>query len=139
MVDIAGDRIKKVRRRDSHIYGMEQLKENMKYVMEQYIYNDAEYMVNISSLHRMKILNSYNALIQIKVEKLEDDTTEIVYANVEIMTGAKNVNNEEKQLTKQLLMIFDDAIKEISGLMKTDSLARFYRSKEYKVMIKDAI
>ena len=67
-------------------------------------------------------------------------TTEIVDQNLDMFTGARiYVNEEEKELMCRYLVIFDDALKEISALLKTDSLARFYRSKEYQVMIKDVV
>ncbi len=59
---ISQERLTKVRRRNSNIYGINDLKDNIRYIMEQYMYNGAEYGVNVSSFTRMTALNEYDQL-----------------------------------------------------------------------------
>ena len=43
------------------------------------------------------------------------------------------VVNDKDDNIKKWICIFDIAIQEIVGLIKTDSLARFYKTNEYKI------
>lgn len=137
MIHIAEARIKKVRRKDSHIYGIKQLRQSVKYIVETYCQKWSESCINISSLHRMTLANNYMELNKMDVNKDENaQTTEIVDQNLDMFTGARiNVNEEEKALMGKYLLLFDEAIDEIVGLLKLDSLSRFYRSSEYQRII----
>ena len=93
-------------RRISSCYTSEDLRKNIKYIMEQYIYSNTEYCVNVASFTRMRILNTYNELC--------GDTAEHI---------------------SKWVTIYDESIEEVVSLLKTDSLPRFYRTKEYRIFV----
>ena len=52
--------------------------------------------------------------------------------------SANTVNNKDAELIEKYIVIFDNAIDEIMRILNNDSLARFYRSKEYVNMVSNA-
>ena len=115
-IRIVEDRIDKVQRRESKVYGIGLLKQDVEYIMDQYIYQGSEYCVNISSFTRLNLTNTFH----------------------DLKNGKMNQQNTEKSNVVQYVTLFDKALENIINLMKTDSLWRFYRTKEYKMMVSDA-
>ena len=65
MMDIDFHRMDRTKRSKSIIYSMDELKDNIRYIMNQYIYSDAEFCVNISAHSRRDIIDSYEGLLEI--------------------------------------------------------------------------
>ena len=51
-----------IRRKDGHIYNIEEMKNNIAYIVQQYIEEDGEFCVNISSKQRATLLQNYKAI-----------------------------------------------------------------------------
>ena len=117
-MDICVEKMDKVRRRDSYVYGMDDLVDNVKYLVTQYIYQNSEYSVNISSFTRMGILNKFNDFSKSRKDSISSSVRE--------------------NIVSELITIFHEALQQTISLLKTDSFARFYRTNEYKLMISEA-
>ena len=94
-----------VRRQDSSVYNVEDLNKNLRHITEQYIMQSGEFCVNISAMTKLQCIN------------------------------ALQKNNTNTKDVGEMIEVFDAALKEVLALMKTDSIARFYNTQEYKVMI----
>ena len=152
MCPIAEDRINKMRRRDSLIYGVEELKISIRSVMENYMYHGAEYSINVSAFTRMTALNSYDQLglrmerVETRANRNENEAENGNETEHETSTSEADSPgsseclqpqlsvNSQREMILRYVTIFDRSLEEIIGLLKLDSLSRFYRSKEYKIM-----
>ena len=137
LVSIDLGRMDKIRRVNSNVNDVTDLRKTVQYIMEQYIYNGSEYSVNISSFTRLNILNSYNELegggkLVAEIEMVDFESEESVDANdpeIDFM------DEHDRELMRRYVVIFDKAMEEIINLLKSDSLQRFYLTKEYKTMM----
>lgn len=59
MIDMNSDRIQNLRRESCRVSSTVELKKNLQHIVNQYIYNDSKYSINISSRTRQKILSSF--------------------------------------------------------------------------------
>ena len=100
----------------SYDYGINDFIDNIEYLVERYIRQNAEYCVNICSFTRMSILNKFNDFQQLRQKTV-------------------SLMESESDTILMLITIFDEALQEIISLLKADSLSRFYQTKEYKLMI----
>lgn len=128
--------LEKWKRTGSQIYNLQDLKREVLYIIEQYIYDDSVKTVNISSFTRMAILNG--------VYKLKRDSTAATNGSIQPVTDCESpsvdfqdefdsVGNEE--LFKKYVGLFDKAMKEVIKLLRLDSMTRFRNSKEYQILI----
>ena len=137
MFPISSERINKLRRRQSIVKGMDDLRKSIRFVMEHYMYHGAEFAINVSSFTRMTVLNSYDQL-GLRDSNGDSATASLkpsldVYSDSE--TGrSSNASQPNTNESIMYIKIFDQSLEEIIGLLKLDSLSRFYRSKEYKIM-----
>ena len=137
MIAIDIGRMDKIRRVSSNVNDINDLRKAIKYIMEQYIYSGSEYSVNISSFTRLNILNAYNELegggkLVVEMEIIDVESEEsTTNADPEIDFIAE----QNMELIKKYVVIFDKAMDEIINLLKTDTLQRFYMTKEYKTML----
>ncbi len=113
MFSIDFHRIDNFRRKDSYIYTMDEMKQNIEYIMKQYIDMNGEYCINISYDMRCTLQEEYQALNDWMNDQSDKDIQLII---------------------KKYMKIFDESMDEIISLMKHDSLMRFYSSVEYEIM-----
>eukprot|EP01083_Nonionella_stella_P014209 39945_1 len=107
-------RVQNLRRNDSHIRNVKEMKRNTEYIVQQYVVYYGEYTVNVSAKTRDTLIAEYERLRQENADKEEMD----------------------KEIVKEYIGIFDESMDEIIALMRGDSLTRFYETAEYK-MLKD--
>ena len=140
MISIDMGRMDKIRRMNSNVNDITDLRKTVKYMMEQYIYSGSEYSVNISSFTRLGILNTYNDLegggkLVVEMEMIDVESEEsITTADPDI----DFMDEHNVELMKRYIVIFDKAMEEIINLLKSDTLQRFYVTKEYKTMLQAA-
>merc|ERR1712228_961076 len=128
------DRINKLKRDNIEIDSIYKLKNNIKYIMMQYILLGAEHCVNIASFTRFRIINAFDKLETMTPRNTTSEDTVVYNENAE--------NREEcniQYLVQKYLMMFDEAMNEVIDLLKTDPLTRFYRSKQYQMLLKDDV
>eukprot|EP01084_Bolivina_argentea_P292317 502507_1 len=111
LVPVASERIQKIKRKQCQVKGINDLKENIKYIVDEYIYQGAEHCINISSFTRIAVLKTYNGLEQ---QNITDHVADVIDRNLHAFTGRTGVNEEDKELTLQYVTIFDKALDEIS-------------------------
>ena len=134
------------------IDNIETLRDYVHYILEQYVYEHAEYRVNISSFTRLNLLqkenefnNRYNESmsqsIEIVLEQQQNNDSlqlEIGRERIRTDSGTRSellsVSMHFQELMKDYAIMFDKAMEEIMSLLKTDSLSRFYNTKGYKTM-----
>eukprot|EP01083_Nonionella_stella_P050740 134882_1 len=115
VIAIDFERMKHVRRKDSHIHSVEEMIANIEYIVMQYVEMEGDYTVNVSARARNKLLHEY--------ERLGRDN------------GNNNTETNGKAKVKEFIRMFDECMEEIIALMAGDSLTRFYDTAEYKMLI----
>ena len=95
------------------VYQMEDLNVHVTYLMEEYIYENSEHCVNISSGTRMEILNAFKS-------------------------RSPSLSSESESMVVDLITLFDEALRETVALLQADSLNRFYRTRTYKLMMSES-
>eukprot|EP01083_Nonionella_stella_P067055 177098_1 len=111
-------RMERLRRKESSIHTVEEMKTNIEYIVQQYVLMEGEYTVNISSTTRNRLMCEY--------ERLEHDY---------VSDGTGLQAEKEKAIVREYIGIFDESMEEIISLMRGDSLTRFYQTAEYKMLI----
>ena len=150
--------MKGLRRMDSYIFNIDELKNNLQHIMDQYIFDEGEFCVNISATTRSKLIRAYESLDDDMNKRIELEMIDVVPsetgdgssispsdANLQVASvydAARRVSKEmemckDKEVIKNHLIIFDDAMDEIITLMRKDSLMRFYGTLEYETLSKD--
>eukprot|EP01083_Nonionella_stella_P136535 415497_1 len=122
VIEIPTKILKKVRRKNAKIHTLQQLKDNMRYIMEEYIFRHAEHCINLASATRKHIMTEFGALEKVETK---DNVEDLVERNLAAFTGTTEVKKEDKELSMKYACLMDSAISEISGLMQKDSLVRF--------------
>ena len=125
------------------IDGVEDLRNYAKYIMEQYVYEYAEYRVNISSYTRLNLLKKENEfhkrnndIMTSSMEVVLDSLEEGMVRSISDVSSVIQILSEDVYiLMADYVVMFDKAMEEIVALLKTDSLSRFYTTKEYKTMM----
>ena len=95
------------------VYEMDDLNVHVTYLMEEYIYQSSEHCVNISSGTRRDVINTFNDL------------------------KGRSDSGSSELVVMDLITLFDKALKETMGLLKLDSLKRFWKSRAYKLMMSE--
>ena len=146
MIPIAPERIKRTRgRKKSERYTVNDLRENVKYLMEQYVTRYARSGVNISWVTRDRIVEIFNGLEKKSVNQKEVKTANgnaegadgtdnaIVMRNLELFVNhtPSEPSESERELSAQYALLLDKALVEIINLLRSDSLVRFKQSKAY--------
>merc|ERR1712113_246333 len=126
---------------------------NVRYIYDQYIDQESVYCVNLSAGTRRKLKQSYERYFegdgQNKPKGDESVMMEIQMASMSSVheikrgisrsrsTSQSQSGNKEmtSELIKSYVIIFDRALDEIMGLIRTDSLSRFHQSIAYRKMI----
>ncbi len=98
----------------------------IKHIMDQYIYEESEYCINISSEQRYKLITSYKKLENSNINKIEQD--------IEAEPILMEERGDDKKIIIQYISMFDGAMDTIISLIKMDSLQRFYETKQYQAM-----
>ena len=123
-IDIAIEKISK-HNHDHDSYGILELQIDIRYIMEKYILQTANYRINISSFVKLKILNLYHGLYG--DDKIQQDQSPI--------SSSSDQCELDRDRIIQYICIFDEALERVEMLLKTDSLPRFYQTDEYLTMV----
>eukprot|EP01083_Nonionella_stella_P020393 56537_1 len=119
MIAMDFHRVNRLKRKDSCIYSVDDMKTNIEYIVRNYIEMNGAYSINVSFEMREKFQNNYQQL-----QKHDSDK------NTEM-------DDNDREVVKKYIAIFDECMDEIIDLMRGDSLVRFYQTEEYKRLVKD--
>lgn len=141
-------RLDRIRRKDSYVHNVDELKANLKHIYEQYIDQESVYCVNLSAHTRRELQQSYERYFGDDSQRKPNGDDENIMVEIQMHEIKKRIsisrttspsqsgNNEiTSDLIKSYVIIFDQALDEIIGLIGTDSLSRFHQSIAYRNMI----
>ena len=159
VVPMAPERMERTRRRKkSEQYTVQDLRENVKYLMQQYVQRCARCGVNLSSMTRDRSLEIFDKLEHQSEQQIVVQTTcgtvcavdgegsngdiddnAVVMRNLEFFVShnSDEPSQLERELSVQYALLLDKAIEEIICLLRSDCLVRFRRSKAYSKLNRD--
>ena len=143
-------RMDKTRRKDLHVCNLKELKINLRYIYHHYIESGSVYAVNISHGTKLALREKYISLLEdgddVMITKGNFNTKEYKVVTVESQSQARSksifssestsISSSNKLLIKEYVVMYDRAMEQTIGLIKTDSLSRFYHSAAYRKMIR---
>lgn len=97
MIQIDLQRIANFRRKDSHIYNKAEMKKNLRYVVQQYIEENGEFCINISSELRRTTLTAWDDLCRIDDEGTASASAhaESAHVQIDVDVGSGDGNEHE--------------------------------------------
>eukprot|EP01083_Nonionella_stella_P276205 938367_1 len=122
MIAIDFHRMDGLKRKDSCIYTVDEMKLSIEHIVTHYVVMGGEYPINISFQMREQLQSDYHKLQQ---------------RNTDSEDSGSMTQNDTAAVVKQYMSIFDECMEEIIDLMRYDSLVRFYQTEEYKRLVKD--
>eukprot|EP01083_Nonionella_stella_P175253 609835_1 len=137
MIKMPSARIKKVRRKNSVMLDMDDLKRNIEYILNQYVVYTAEHQINLSSKTQSEIMIKWKELNQNKAADAYD-AEELMYKDTKgTFREVNQISANELELAIKYIKIFDEAMSEIYALIETDPLRRFFHTEEGAAFIAD--
>ena len=149
LIPMASERMEKTRRKKRcEEYTVDDLSEDVQYLMDQYIDRSAEYSVNLSASTRNRSLEIYSKLEHERSQRtIDGNGTE---TDIEMQTAGSGIDivfsKDDQQrgtrvdgrLCAQYASLLDNALGEIVGLLRSDSFSRFRRSAAYKKLKRES-
>ena len=125
--------IAELRRKDSQIRNVMEMKKAIEHIMTQYIDQKSKYGVNISAIIRKDINEKHDDLTQrrttyVALTPIDSGSSLEIASKHDIMEDERR----RAQFVKDFITMFDDALEGVITLLRLDSLSRFYDTKEYK-------
>lgn len=144
-VNFDANRLAKTRRDDLEIESLEDLRANIKYMVDHYIEMcGTDYSINISSSMRLDIIQSFRdweglasdgklvAEVPISVDTPDTEHVPDAFPATDPTLNAEL--SGEYQEVRMYTTLLDSAMKEVMRLMKSDSMPRFTRTADYKAL-----
>ena len=147
-----------LRRKDRNITDIDGFKENLNYVMNEYIYDYSRHSVNISASTRQGLTQIFDMVINNDLGILYHGSVTVSTYNrsspiptnsnptlsyvpshsLGIGSSLEMQSMEDiESFVDQCIVIFDEALEEIIDLLRSDSLVRFYETMEYKNLVEN--
>ena len=143
-IDIVKLRVNHIRRTDSFVYNIKELKRNLQHIYDYYINDYAENRINISGLCKKGIDQQYEMF---ETEYSDESEVIIVYSDQCSPTPTQTVSSVHEKtkpghegdriFTEKYIIMYDKAMDEIIGLLTRDSLYRFYTCEEYRAFVNE--
>lgn len=132
--------LSKIRRPDLVIRHSDDLQRNIKYMIDHYLSDRAEFALNIGAATKNKILKQYRdweGLDEFKLIRevpIHINTPSVgvlpqEFPSTDLVLDGKR--SGEYKFVRDYALLFDDALREIERLIMVDSFQRFCRTEEY--------
>eukprot|EP01083_Nonionella_stella_P017886 50081_1 len=145
MVSFDSQSMRSIRRADSTINDVNDLRKTVRYFIEQYIESSGQYCINLSAQNRVGMMQAYHQLegggklvVEAAIDIIYDGEDSQCEADHQTSNSIDFGKINDLELNKQYIVLFDDAMREIVFLLKSDSLRRFYQTDEYITMIQNS-